>query len=228
MSGISIVLPTTGPGLGPVVPEPLHSAGVDTYTHRYVASHVSGADGAAVTSWPDAATGSPVALSKDSTGTATLNTSSAAFPFVALAGTFLTTPVTESRPGSLAIVCRKTANSQRIIDAMGVRIMRASNGTFQLAGIGTSGGSGTFASSLSSSSWVCLVATVETSAQALRANQVAASGAVVPGAAAAPAISTSTGGATLDVAELIFWSGDALDLTERTAVATALMAHYGL
>jgi hypothetical protein len=53
MAGIGIIIPRNGPGTGPSLPPPLHSLGVNDFSHRWVASQLNLTDGTIVTTWND-------------------------------------------------------------------------------------------------------------------------------------------------------------------------------
>lgn len=226
MTGLGIVIPTTGPGVGPIIPPPLPSPGVAGYTHRYAGARLTGADGAAITSWADSGA-SPTALAGGSgSGTAVVNRTEA-YPFARLTGKQLASTVAETLPGTFVAVVRKAVVSQAHLYVGGVQFTRAGNGNHQMSGFGT-GASGFITSTNPSADWTVLIGTIQSGAvsQTFRSGTSEVSGTVTPGTPAATLLGSSVSGQVVDVLDVILYSGLVMTPTQRLAVYNAMKAAY--
>lgn len=231
MPGTAIILPGTGPGTGPTIPLPLHSAGVNTYNHRWVGARAVGALNGPLTSWPDEAgtmhltgptntalklkqTGDPARryagrLSADGTAVGTLSSSGTAPALT---------------PTTIVAVLRVPAptGSINFLRTQGIILRRVVNGSWQA--LGSTSGNVTLPGS---DNWALLVVHA---AHATSQVQMWVDGSTGSSLAtiSTPAASTyigANGALTADCAELITYPG-LLGSTDRAAIRTALKAQY--
>lgn len=231
---IAIVIPRSG--TGPVV-TPLHSAGVDSYSHRYVASRLGLASGADITSFTDIGslnvpmipTGSGTAKLQIASGmtyaelTASADTTA---NYVLQGGT---TPAYAAQV-TIAVVAQVPASQVRVYETEGLGIVRATSGQFQASR--TNGSAGSVLAS-GANTWTFMLAQVDASALTLllRTNATEVTGTLTSAATGAtpPRMGGNQGAASKvsQIAEAITWPR-VLTSDERTAVHNAMKAKYSV
>lgn len=140
MAGLGIVIPRTGPGTGPVLPPPLHPAGITDYTHRWVASRIEGATGDPLAAWADTVTPSKALacsgayiLDEDGRRYARLDN---------VSGSGMTFPDAFASPTGIALVLKNTEISRLFLRTGGYAVSKQGNNQGRLAGEGTGGSGG--------------------------------------------------------------------------------------
>lgn len=230
---IAIVIPRSG--TGPVV-TPLHSAGVDGYTHRYVPARLGLAAGGDITSLPDLGTAG-VPLTPTGFGTAK-SQSSGGVTYAELTSSADTTAnyvlqgatTAYAAQVTIAVVAQIPAAQVRIYETEAFGVVRATSGQFQAARTNGSGGS-LLASG--TNTWVFILAQVDAGASSLllRTNATEATAALtsVQTGATAPRMGGNQGAASkvAQVAEAITWNR-ILSADERLAVQNAMKAKYSV
>jgi len=235
MAGLAIVIPRNGPGTGPVIPTPLHSAGVSGYSRRFVASRIEAAVGASVASWADFGSAG-VALTKGGTGTATVQEvqSTRVVRLDSTGGivSSLSGGATTAAPRTIALVMRTSFLNQSFASYSGATLFRAAITSYRQAQ-GSAAATTWFQNANGGTDLVCVIAQVDTTdtadAPSIRVNAAEsftvtgtfALGTVAPLSLLAPVAAAST----VDFAEVTVWDR-ALSSVERVSVYDAMRAHY--
>lgn len=235
MPGLGIIIPRNGPGDGPDLPPALHSAGVDGYSRRFVASTLT--DGA-VTSWTDRGSlGSPITRTSASVGPITKITDTAEYVRLDSTGGVASLADTAATiPGNQTVMAVIRVNSPstgaaNTLDYAGTRMARSASGPAQ-ASTPAPGGAGFVSAgpTMNAAAWRFVLWHVPS--VLLRSDAVESStpsGTWAPAAAgtalAVYASFASSVARQTDVAEVIVWDS-LLDSTEREAVRTAMKAEY--
>lgn len=230
---IAIVIPRSG--TGPVV-TPLHSAGVDGYSHRYIPARLGQAAGTDITSLPDIGTAN-VPLAPTGFGTAKVQMSNGV-TYAELTSSADTTAnyilqgaTAAYQPQvTIAMVAQMPAAQVRIYESEAFGVIRATSGQFQASRTNGSGGS---VLATGSNVWAFLLAEVDASALTLllRTNATEVTGTLTSAntGGTPPRMGGNQGAASkiAQVAEAITWPR-ILDATERLAVQNAMKAKYSV
>lgn len=231
MAGLNIIIPRAG-GIGPII-DPLHSAGVSGYNHRYVASRINQAMDTPIATFPDLGSGAAPLLS--AAGTTTLRREGTVV-YAELASSADTTANynlessnREYLPqATIAMVARVPSSTVRLFEAGTLSLLKAGSGQWQVS---RSNGSAGSLLVTGDTGWVFLLAQADATSQTslLRRDATEATGVFT---------STNTGetpvrmggnqGAASKVAhiaESLSWPR-ILNPTERLAVQKAMKAKY--
>ncbi|MDF9716041.1 hypothetical protein [Nocardioides sp. ChNu-99] len=230
MTGVGIIVPRATVGPGPIDPPPLHSAGVTDYQRRFVAERL---DDGALTSWPDIGSVGRALTKTADAGTAVVTTE-AGRTFVRL--TYTTAQASLKDAGvaahkTMAAVVRLGGAVNAGLDgvqASGARLQRVGS-QFALTGLTT--GNHIATPFVAGFVFVLFEVTGTGTGGLVRINAtetttVAGGGTWTPSAAPDFFARASSAAGPVDYAELLAWDR-VLDATERTAVYTAMKAHYG-
>ncbi|MFF0942682.1 hypothetical protein ACFYE2_00430 [Kocuria sp. CPCC 205300] len=210
-------------------PRIAHSAGISGALNRYIAGHVNLTDGARVTSLADYQGNNTANLWTSQGHGPLLGTDAGAgiryldFSATEAAKGMLRASNSAVNPVTLAVVVTTGKNSSNFIAHNGYAFARAANGQYSMKSGATSAYGGP-----SGDGWIVIVATFDGANSAMLIGGTTVSGSTLPVPAAAQGdfnlgdYQISPGAR---IAEVIKWPR-ALDATERTAVRTALRAHY--
>lgn len=119
MSGIGIIIPGSGPGLGPVLPPPLHGYGRTDASHRYVAAKLPGEVGSIVNLWPDEIGSADYAVPSGAISTLTIRSEGEGRRSVAQPLTTVTAPNTQRLERAADLTVRTVIQVFRIPTAAG-------------------------------------------------------------------------------------------------------------
>lgn len=158
MPGIGIIIPGSGPGLGPVVPAPLHGYGRTDAIHRYVGEKLTGSVGSIVNQFSDVIGSAHFATPSGGVSTLTVRSEGGgAFKSVAQPGTTVTAPNSQRLERPIDSTVRTVIQVFRCASASvggtrnlfqsGLRwrsFVGASNGQPAVTVVAGSGGSGLF------------------------------------------------------------------------------------
>jgi len=237
--GVSIMIPGTGPGTGPVLPAPLFDPGVSGFVHRYAAERL---DTGTFSLWEDLAPGQiDITPGSSSVGALTVaddtgiryvrvdNSASGTAQIEGQAGIAATTAAT------IAMMVRKpaTTGTDWFAFGAGVRFQRPSNGAFRMEGYGTGGqGQINAGSSFTLNAWHLLIGVINTATPAAVSDGITSTSVTTPpftqGSTYRSLAFMSVGGGTdvsIDIAHAIVWDR-VLDTTERATVRTAFKAKF--
>jgi hypothetical protein len=246
MPGLRILIPTTGPGTGPVLPTPLHAYGRTDASHRYVAERLTGAVDSLVNVWVDEIGTANYVTPSGATQTLTIKTEAGGFKSIAQPNATMTNAQTQrhDRPGVTGV--RTIVQVVRFPNATVVgsrnafRSMHqwrtfagASNGQMGVAAASGSGVSGVVSSTSGEigTGIEMMAASVNPSGGATQAKTsggVIATGTLVLAAAATtdsifgPDLSALDGRVLEHIESDVILTG-----TEMQTVMTALGTHYG-
>lgn len=229
MAGLGIVIPRAG-GTGPIV-TPLHTAGVDGYSRRFVASRLAGAAGTALTAWPDQVDPSK---SMSATFSTVVDTANGKAVRVAPQAR-LSFPEIIDSPVTVVVVGVITELGRPFIRAAGIDVNRTSAANVaQINGMSGGAGAGTgYVSVPATNGLSAVIAVLSDTAPALRWNG-ADSSTIVGSYASSTAVSDATTNGLIsssfstgnyDYLECIVYPR-ALTAIERASVYTAMKAKY--
>lgn len=238
--GIKFYTATPAPGTGPILPEPLHTVGVDGWTRRFAAERLSLG---ALTEWPDAG-GDPHALENTSTGGVVTVTDESGLRFVHMDngndGTLTRLGDGIAMPNSsytLAMAFRKpvTSGTDIFLQFAGTAGSRLTNGSMRIQETGAgSDGTNALVAGLTLATWHLGMWVIDTGTNTgtVRLDGTAVSttgGTFVPGTTLRDLLVYAQGYTSIDIqmdiAEIVIWP-TALTSGQQADVRTALKARY--